>query len=334
MPELRKDPVVNRWVILAPERASRPDQFFSSFENNHNHSCPFCAGNEQESPGEVLTLDEDGNASCGTGWQVRVVTNQYPALTLKSPRELPSEPMFERRDGFGVHEVIVECPQHEHNLSSLPAKQIGLILKAYRDRLLELRKNAGLLHALIFKNSGGMAGASLEHAHSQLVVTPIVPIFVQEELDAGQCFFEEYNRCIFCEMIEKELHHDRRIVLDTDAFVVLCPYASRFPYEMWILPKRHFSRFECLDEKQLNELGMVLKSVLGKLDSTLDNPPYNFLLHTAPFHRGELPYFHWHMEIFPRTTRVAGFEWGSGFYINTVLPEEATRILRESFNQI
>jgi UDPglucose--hexose-1-phosphate uridylyltransferase len=215
-------------------------------------------------------------------------------------------------------------------MSRLSVDNIREVLWAYRDRLVDLKRDPRLVHGLIFKNKGAPAGASLEHCHSQLIVTPVVPISVWEEMTGALEFYNYRGRCIYDDMIQQELAAGRRVVLDTPGFIVFCPFASRFPFETWILPKQHSSQFENIPRQSLDELGMILRAVLGKLEAALDDPPYNYVVHTAPFDSGELPHYHWHFEIFPRLTRVAGFEWGSGFYINPVPPEEAAAFLRET----
>jgi len=226
--------------------------------------------------------------------------------------------------------VIIECPHYETNLSRLSVEHIREVLWVYRDRLVDLRRDPRLVHGLIFKNKGALAGASLDHSHSQLIVSPIVPITIQEELEGSEAFYRYRGRSIFSDMIQQELATDTRIVLDTPNFVVVCPFASRFPFEICILPKQQASHFENISRSAIEDLGQVLKTVLRKLEFALDDPPYNFVIHTAPFDRQELPHFVWHMEIFPRLTRVAGFEWGSGFYINPVPPENAAKFLRDT----
>ena len=182
---------------------------------------------------------------------------------------------------------------------------------------------------MLFKNVGAAGGASLEHTHSQFIVTPIVPISVWEEMTGALEFFNYRGRCIYCDMVQQELATEKRIVLDTPHFTAFCPYASRFPFETWIVPKTHSSHFENIPKPGVDDLGSVLRQVLNKLELALDSPAYNYIIHTAPFDHQELPHYHWHIEIIPRLTKVAGFEWGSGFYINPVPPEDAAAFLRE-----
>jgi UDPglucose--hexose-1-phosphate uridylyltransferase len=221
-------------------------------------------------------------------------------------------------NGVGAHEVIVECPFHEVSMANLTQQHIREILWVYRDRLVDLKKDQRLVYGMLFKNVGLVAGASLEHSHSQLIVTPIVPVNVWEEMNGSEEFFKFRGRCIYCDMIYQELSMEKRIVVDTPSFICFAPFASRFPFEVWIVPKNHNSHYENIQKNELDELGTVLKTVLMKLETALDKPSYNYIIHTSPFNQQSLPHYHWHIEIIPRMTRVAGFEWGTGFYINPV----------------
>ena len=330
MSELRKDPVTGRWVIIAPARAKRPIDFEAELQPTKDAFDPFLEGNEHATPSEIMAYRERGTEPNKPGWRVRVVPNKFPALKVEGNLEKRGDGMYDKMNGIGAHEVIIECPQFETNMSRLSVDQIREVLWVYHDRLVDLKKDPRLVHGLIFKNKGGLAGASLLHSHSQLIVTSVVPISVQEEIDGAAEYYRYRGRCIFEDMIQQELVQEERIVLDTPNFLAFCPYASRFPFETWIVPKGHSSHYENIQKQGVEELGMVMKTLLRKLELALDDPPYNYMLHSAPFDASELPHYRWHFEMFPRLTRVAGFEWGSGFYINPVLPEEAARFLRET----
>ena len=329
MPELRKDPIVGRWVIISPDRAKRPQDFSDEIAMPAGSFCPFCEGNEEATPPEILAYRQPGSEANGSGWRVRVIPNKFPALQIEGELKKRGDGIYDLMNGVGAHEVIIESPRHEKNMSRFAVDQIREVLWVYRDRLVDLKKDPRLVHGLIFKNKGAAAGATLEHSHSQLIVTPVVPISILEEMNGAQEFYQYRGRCIYCDLIQQELATDSRIVLDTPGFVVICPYASRFPFETWVVPKSHSSQFENIPRQGIEELGMVLKTILSKLEIALDDPPYNYVIHTAPFNSNELPHYHWHLEIIPRLTRIAGFEWGSGFYINPVPPEEAALFLRE-----
>ena len=330
MPELRKDPITGRWVIIAPDRAKRPTDFEAAAPRPTETFCPFCEGNESASPDEIVAYRNHGTVRDGAGWRVRTVPNKFPALKVEGEFESRGVGMYDVMEGIGAHEVIIDCPHHEVRFAALPTSQIREVLWMYHDRLVDLKRDRRLIHPLVFKNEGPHAGASLEHCHSQLIVTPVVPIQVQEEMRGAKEFFGWRGRCIYCDMIRQEIKTGDRIVLESPNFVVFCPFASRFPFETWVVPKKHRSHYETVQEADVEELAHVLKSTLQKLEVALDDPPYNYILHTSPFDTHELKYYHWHLEIIPRLTGIAGFEWGSGFYINSVLPEEAGKFLRQS----
>lgn len=329
MPELRKDPIVGRWVIIAPDRAKRPIQTRDPVLATGG-LCPFCEGNEVNTPIEILAYRDRNTRPNEKGWRVRVVPNRFPALQVEGELNKRGEGMYDKMNGVGAHEVIIECPFHESSMANLPEEHIREILWVYRDRLVDLKKDPRLVYGMIFKNVGAAAGASLEHSHSQLIVTPIVPVNVQEEMNGAREFYGYRGRCIYCDLIYQELGSESRVVLDTPNFLCFAPFASRFPFETWIVPKRHNSHFENIQKNEIEELGTLLKSVLLKLESALDRPAYNYIIHTSPFDTQALPHYHWHMEIIPRLTRVAGFEWGTGFYINPVEPETAAQYLRNT----
>jgi len=315
MSELRKDPIVGRWVIIAPDRAKRPMSPKSEAFVPGGGLCPFCAGQEQNTPFEILAYRDRGSKPNDPNWRVRVVPNKFPALGIEGNLNKRGEGIYDKMNGIGAHEVIIECPHHEVSMANLTEENIREVLWVY---------------GMLFKNVGVAGGASLEHSHSQLIVTPIVPINVWEEMTGALEFFDYRGRCIFCDMIHQELSAERRVVVDTPNFVSFTPFASRFPFETWILPKAHNSHYENIQKNEVEELGTLLKTILMKIETVLDRPAYNYIIHTSPFDTRELPHYHWHIEIIPRLTRVAGFEWGTGFYINQVAPEEAAAFLREA----
>lgn len=328
-PELRKDPIVGRWVIIAPDRARRPVPARADAELAEG-PCPFCENQEIQTPHEILAYRDKHSQPNGPGWRVRVVPNKFPALQVGGELSKRGDGVYDKMNGIGAHEVIVECPQHLTTLAELSDENIREVLWIYRDRLLDLKKDPRLVYGMIFKNVGVAAGASLDHSHSQLIVTPIVPISVWEEMTGALEFFNYRGRCIYCDIVHQELAAEKRVVLDTPSFLCLAPFASRFPFETWIVPKGHTSHYENIHKPEVDELGSVLRTVLRKLETALDRPAYNYIIHTAPFDTQALPHYHWHLEIIPRLTRVAGFEWGTGFYINPVPPERAAMLLRDT----
>jgi len=340
MPELRFDPIRRRWSIIAPERAFRPKDFAIEKEKiNEENNCDFCEGNESKTPKEVFSIRKEGTPPNSPGWRVRVVPNKYPALRVEGGLIRKGEGIFDFVSGIGAHEVIIETPHHKKQLQDMDPKEVVDILKAYKERYIDLAKDMRFRYILVFKNYGKEAGASLYHSHSQIIATPIIPIAVSLELEAAKDYYGRKERCIFCDLIEQELSYNRRIVYKSEKFIVWCPFASSFPFETWIFPLIHRHEFIQMDEEEINDLSFVLKDVLERIKILLKNPPYNFVIHTAPIPRKRpgrshywetLPYdYHFHIEIIPRITLIAGFEWGSGFYINPVLPEEAARYLRE-----
>jgi UDPglucose--hexose-1-phosphate uridylyltransferase len=226
--------------------------------------------------------------------------------------------------------VVIETPEHRKTLANFSEKEFEDVLWAYRDRILDLKKDARFRYIMIFKNYGEPAGASLEHSHSQLIALPVIPTVVIEEMVGAKTHFEEKERCIFCDIIRQEVMDGSRLVAENQEFVAITPFASRFPFEVWILPKRHAASFQEGQKSQYEALAKIFLDVLRRLNKALMNPPYNFILHTAPLQdKGSEDYYHWHFEIMPTLTQVAGFEWGTGFYINPTPPEEAAQFLRE-----
>jgi UDPglucose--hexose-1-phosphate uridylyltransferase len=329
MPDLRKDPIVGRWVIVAKSRAKRPHDFESTPHVRRGRFCPFCEGNEDKTPDEILAYRNPGSTRNRQGWRVRVVPNKFPALEIEGDLNKRGEGIYDMMRGVGAHEVIIESPKHLVSTSQLRDEELREVLWVYRDRLVDLKKDRRLVYGMIFKNVGAAAGASLEHTHSQLIVTPIVPINVWEEMSGSQEFYNYRGRCVYCDMIQQELAGEKRIVVDGPGFVAFCPFASRFPFETWVLPKIHSSHYEHIQNNAVDELSGVIRQVIAKIEAALDRPAYNYIIHTAPFDTPELGHYHWHIEIMPSLTKAAGFEWGTGFYINAVPPEDAAAFLRD-----
>ena len=331
MPELRKDPVTDRWVIIAAGRARRPSDFSRETVPTPelNPACPVCPGNEARTPGEVLAY-RNGTGPNQPGWHVRVVPNKYPVLEIHGDLNREGEGLFDKMQGVGAHELIVESPDHLKSLGELSERQIEDVLHAFRERIIDLKRDIRLRYILVFKNHGAAAGATMEHSHTQLIALPVVPKRVIEEMEGAQRYYEFKNRCVFCDIIHQERRDPVRVVSESERFLVVEPYAPRFPFETWILPRLHASHFETTDQAQLQDLSWVLRSTLRKIDKVLERPPYNFVLHTAPVQESATPYYHWHIELMPKVTKVAGFERGTGFYINPSPPEEAAQFLREA----
>ena len=330
MSELRKDPVTGRWVIISSERGRRPSDFQEAPPKRKGGFCPFCAGNERFTPPEILAYREPGTVPNSQGWSLRVVPNKFPALKIEGNLDKTGIGLFDKMNGIGAHEVIIENPSHEMTMTKLPERKIEDILWAYRDRVIDLKKDPRFQSILIFKNEGEAAGASLEHSHSQLIALPIIPRQVSEEIEGARLYYNYKERCIYCDIVRQEMYAEERNVAENEHFLAITPFAARFPFETWIIPKTHNA---CFDESQpweYSSLARILKNVLQRLDKVLNIPPYNYIIHTCPLRSQMREFYHWHLEIMPKLIRIAGFEWGSGFYINPTSPEEAAKFLREA----
>lgn len=329
MPELRKDPITGRWVIIATERAKRPTDFVRERVEMHGSGfCPFCYGNETKTPPEIIAYRSDGSSRNAPGWSLRVVPNKFPALGIEGGLNRQGEGLYDKMNGLGAHEVIIETPDHKKTLAMLSQRQIEDVLWAYRDRILDLKKDRRFKYIMIFKNHGEAAGASLDHTHSQIIALPVVPKRVREEVDGAREYFNFKERCIFCDIIRQESESGVRVIADSPEFIAVAPFAPRFPFEIWIIPRVHQSAFEDSQKQEFEQLASMLKDMLTRLDKVLDYPAYNYIIHTTPIPETPNEHYHWHLEIMPKLTKVAGFEWGTGFHINPTPPEESAKFLR------
>ncbi len=350
--ELRHDWLADRWVIVAPQRTERPEDYSHVVSiQNDGSACPFCSGHERETPGALISYRSE-SATCESSWQVRVVPNKFPAVngveyrvdsaeaSLPSPHFPLSLPMdgevvnpggidlYVRRELSGGHEVIIESPLHLQSLSQLDRETVQLVFRAYRDRLAYWRCERNSTYAVVFKNVGYDAGASLAHTHSQLIATDILPTEVQRHVTRMEEFHRIEKACLFCRMLAEESEQAVRIVDKTTHFTAFCPFASRLPSMVYVLPNTHCSSFESLNEVELNELAWLTHRLIRRIERCFPKAAYNFVIHTAPIHKQDSAAFHWRMELFPRITKVAGFEWGSDCYINPISPEIAAASLR------
>lgn len=331
MPELRKDPVIGRWVIISTERAKRPSDFKLEPEPKANaNECPFCEGREAMTPPEIMAYRNSGSHRDAPGWRLRVVPNKFPALRIEGNLDRRGEGMFDIMNGIGAHEVIIETPQHLNDLTSFSPVAMEELIWMYHDRIVDLKKDPRFKYVMVFKNKGLAAGASLEHTHSQLIALPVVPKRVSEEMAGSREYYSFKERCVFCDILRQEMRDGVRVVAENSEFVAIEPFAPRAPFETWVIPKAHNCRFENAQKKEYEQLARILLLVMKKMALVLNNPPYNYMIHTAPFHQEDLAYYHWHLEIMPKLTKFAGFEWGTGFYINPTPPEQAAESLREA----
>ena len=328
MSELRKDPLIDRWVIIATERSKRPHADRTTTNSDRHEPCPFCAGREWETPPEVLAYRDPSAPANTPGWKVRVVPNKYPALAGVEDISQPTDSSYVALSGVGAHEVIIESPRHCLSMGDLGEGQVEDVLRAYRERLICLQKDQRWKSILIYKNEGSAAGATLEHVHSQLLALPIVPREIEQEWRALVSHHDATNSCLYCEMLDTERADGRRILFETAAFIGFCPFASRFPFEICLVPKKHSPAFETMASEELRELAFMMRQSLQRLARIVD-APFNYVIHSAPLRELRRECYHWHLEILPRISKIAGFELASGYYINTVAPEMAARQLRE-----
>lgn len=333
MPELRKDPVVERWCIIAAERGKRPSDFKgvreAHFTREGKENCPFCYGREGRTPLEIAAYGRPRGAGPNTpGWQVRVVPNKFPVLHIEGELNRTADGVYDRMNGVGAHEVIIETPDHERALDRMEIGGISEMLRAFRDRMVNLERDRRFKYIQVFKNFGVAAGASLEHPHCQLIATPVIPKRIIEELEGALEYYKFKERCVFCDIVRQETRDTRRVLCEDDYFVSIVPFAPRFPFEISILPKRHEASFTEINEDEYRYLSIHLKMMVGKINVALGTPPYNLMLHTAPCRQNDIEHYHWHLELIPKLSKVAGFEWGTGFYINPTVPEQTADDLR------
>jgi len=333
MPQLRKNPITREWVIIATERSKRPSDFTQA-ENTSNRptfsaTCPFCPGNEHMTPPEVLAFRPPGSPANTPGWWVRVVSNKFPALAIEGELDRSGVGMYDFMNAVGAHEVIIETPEHDKCMATIPPKQAEEAWWACYQRMVDLSKDPRFKYILIFRNHGKVAGASLEHPHSQLIALPMVPMEVKQELVGTERYYDYHDRCIFCDMIRQERNFGKRVIAETDEFLAFEPFAPKFPFETWVIPKRHIRSFS--DEPELlPAFSSIVQRVLQMIGKCLSYPPYNYTLHTVPIDGEKEHIFHWHLEIAPRLTIAAGFEMGTGIYINVTSPEDAAEHLRQA----
>jgi UDPglucose--hexose-1-phosphate uridylyltransferase len=329
--ELRKDPITGRWVIISTERRKRPNDFrLESVEITPDPSCPFCEGHESMTPHEIFAVRRHGGHADSPGWDLRVIPNQFTVLREEGTLDRQGEGLFDKMNGIGAHEVIIETPRHEETLATMSDAAVEQVLWASRERVRDLKQDRRFRYIIVFKNHGAAAGSSVDHSHSQLIALPIVPREVRDEVEGARLHYQQKERCVFCDVLRQDSTDGRRLIAETADMIALAPYAPRFPFETWILPRRHQAHFEDAPRQEIASLARLLADVLRRMNRTLRNPPYNLLIHSAPLAEPAADFYHWHVEVIPKLTKVAGFEWATGFYVNPVPPEEAAQVLRES----
>ena len=331
MTQLRRDPIVGRWIIVEDEAPWQPKDFaVEPHAYEPITHCPFCAGNERMTPPEITAVRPDKSAPDTPGWQVRVVPNKFPALQIEGKLDRRGVGLYDRTNGIGAHEVIIETPDHAKDLPDLSYDEVRVVLETYARRSADLQKDKRFKYIMLFRNYGIAAGSSLDHNHAQLIALPMIPKNVLEELDGSAAYFENKERCVFCDILRQEHEEKERILEENDAFVAFCPYVSRFPFEIWIMPKEHKDTFCTSSPQELDALARILKDTLIRMRRTLNDPAYNFIIQTSPNDGQKHPGFHWHIEIMPRISRIAGLEWGTGLYVVPTPPEIAAQYLKES----
>jgi len=330
MPQLRKDPVTKRWVIIIHEGEKGPKDFPKIPQQKKSGKCPFCSGGEANTPPEVMSYRQSNTLPNEPGWQVRVIPNKFPALKIEGDLDRTGIGIYDMMNGIGAHEVIIESPDHDGGFDIYSRDQVYKIISAYCDRYRDLKRDRRFRYILLFKNSGMAAGASIDHPHSQLIATPIIPKRVMEEVEGARQYYYYKERCVFCDIIRQELSSGSRIIHENENFVAFSPFAARFPFETWIAPKDHKASFGDIEDNEIESFADILRELLQRLIKALDNPPFNYIIHTSPCDEHCAEYYHWHLEIMPRLTKIAGFEWGSGFYVNPVPPESASKYLLQA----
>ncbi len=330
MSELRQDPTTKEWVIIASARARRPHYFVrersAAKAPDYDPSCPFCPGNEKMTPPDTAVYTRPGEAA--GRWSVRVIPNRFPALSPEGSLERRGDEVYVAMDGVGIHEVVIDTPIHNRHPALMDDDEAEAVMRVYQQRYIELRQDPRINFIVIFKNYGEEAGTSLPHPHSQLVATPVPPALFRRKYEVAVENYDRTGTCLYCDICERELSERRRLVMETDSFVVFHPFASRSPFETCILPKQHRPSFAQVPPSELAELAHVLRSTLFGIYEKLGNPDFNYVIHSVPTDEEESKYYVWHVEIVPRLTTVAGFEMGSGIYINIAVPEETAAFMR------
>lgn len=332
--ELRQEPCTKRWVLISPERAKRPHEFIEEKKRivipEWEEKCPFCPGNESLTPPEIFAFRAVGTKPNEKGWRARVIPNKYPVLALdREEVEVRDMEPYVSVSGTGEHEVVIETPFHNKTFGNMEREEIEEVINCYLERYRSLREDKRIKYICIFRNHGERAGTSLIHPHSQIIATPIVPEGIRAEVEEARRYYDDRLRCAYCDIISREKEAGERVVLETEFFLCFEPFASRMPFETWIVPKNHKPSFDQLDPWESRDLALAFEGVFTALYKGLEDPHYNMVIHSAPLRDSCEDYYHWHIEILPRLTVPAGFELGTDIYINTLFPEEAAKFLRQ-----
>jgi len=336
MHELRKDILLGRWVAVLSDSRTPSDYELPPEGDEKETSCVLCPGREGETPREITSIRKPGTSANEPGWWVRTLPSVSPVFQVEGDLGRRGVGIFDRMNSIGANEIIVESPEHSTRPEDMGLDQMIRVISMYKARLADLERDSRLRYILIYKDSGKAAGQIFSHPASHIMATPVIPKVVKDELDSAKQYFTYKERCVFCDIIREELGTGERVIFETKGFLAFCPYAAQFPFESWIIPKRHACSFQEISEEEIGDMGMIVMTILKKLRQVFRNVPFNYFIHTAPnmvprknhWHTlGED--YHWHMEIIPRIIRTSGFEWGSGFYILPTSPENAAKYLRE-----
>jgi UDPglucose--hexose-1-phosphate uridylyltransferase len=329
MSELRRDMISGRWVIVDTDHPNKPEDFEYEQYIPKGGTCPFCYGSEHMTPPEIEAFRDRSTSPNTSGWQVRVVPNKFPALQIEGDLERRGIGIYDMSKGVGAHEVLIESPYHHKDIPDLLNGEVESVLTMCCRRSQDLIKDRRFKYLMLFRNYGHAAGASLEHPHTQIVALPMVPKSVMEEIHGAERYFEYRERCVFCDIIRQEIQEKERIITENKYFLSFCPFASRFPFEIWIIPKRHSGYFSQMLPEEIQALAVILKDTVARIKKIFVNLSYNYIIHSSPVNGdGEIEYYHWHIEFMPKLTRVAGFEWGTGFYIDPTPPELSADYLK------
>ncbi|MEW6410652.1 MAG: galactose-1-phosphate uridylyltransferase [Nitrospirota bacterium] len=332
--ELRKDPLLGRWTITAKDDTKKLSDYDLDPFIPKDKSCTFCPGAENKTTKEIMTVKDKETGK----WLTRVIPNRIPILRIEGNINRQGVGMYDKMNGIGANEIIIESPEHTRWPEDIGASQMEKVLTTYGERIIDLEKDSRLRYVLIFKSYGEASGATMEHPHSQLIATPVTPKRIKEELDGAKNYFSIKERCIFCDIIKEEQKTGLRVVVENKDFIAFCPFAQIFPFETWLLPKRHNCAFQDVDDSEIASLASILTDILNRIKSVLNNPSYNYSLHTAPNRMPRKGHwftlmddFHWHIEIIPKLKMVTGFELSSGFFVIYTPPEESAEYLRGEY---
>jgi UDPglucose--hexose-1-phosphate uridylyltransferase len=335
MHELRKDPLLGRWIAVL-SRSRSPSEYILSSDEEDEESCVLCMGQEHELTQEIMSIPRSDSGRSGQGWWIRVIRNLSPVFQVEGELGRKGEGMYDKMNSIGSSEIVIETPDHLMRAEDIGLEQMVRVITAYKARMVSLEKDPRFRYTLVYKNSGKDAGAATSHPVSHIASTPVIPKRVKEELDGAKQYFNYKERCIFCDIVREELRTEKRVIIETKAFVAFCPYASKFPFETWIVPKRHNCAFQDIEKDEIDDFALILSVILKKLRAAFDGLPFNYFVHSAP---NRIPRknhwhtlgedYHWHVEIIPRLLTTSGFEWGSGFYVLPTSPEFAAKYLKE-----